>query len=207
MVWHLCRQHVHVHRSLSHPPRCQQLSDRSAHRGSGDCESNHFTPDWSLARRSLVYPNHVPIGDLASGRIRVDVLAAITHHRQRRSNLGIRLGGVGHLHRRWRGHGLVQLHVRRSRAKRDAGAVVGRRSALVALTSVVTSFVCGRLLDSLIFPLNYQIVFVLGFIGMVISGWHLGRIRKTDSSATPPTPAQPTIKLRRRCRRERVMGV
>ena len=73
--------------------------------------------------------------------------------------------------------------------------VVGRRSALVALTSVVTSFVCGRILDSLIFPLNYQIVFALGFIGMVISGWHLGRIRKTDSSVTPPTPAQPTIQV------------
>ncbi len=71
--------------------------------------------------------------------------------------------------------------------------VVGRRSALVALTSVVTSFICGRILDSLIFPLNYQIVFLLGFIGMAISGWHLGRIRKDDPAVTPPTPVQPTF--------------
>ena len=71
--------------------------------------------------------------------------------------------------------------------------VVGRRSALVALTSVITSFVCGRILDSLIFPLNYQIVFALGFIGMALSGWHLRRIRKDDSTVTPPIPVRPSI--------------
>lgn len=72
--------------------------------------------------------------------------------------------------------------------------VVGRRNALVALTSITTSFISGRILDSFAFPSSYVIVFGIGFIGMALSGLHLGQIRKTDQGI-PPTAAKESIQL------------
>ncbi|MBI5053944.1 MAG: MFS transporter [Chloroflexi bacterium] len=72
--------------------------------------------------------------------------------------------------------------------------VVGRRNALVALSSITTSFLCGRILDSFPFPSSYVIVFGFGFIGMALSGMHLGQIRKMDSG-TPPAAAPESIQL------------
>ncbi len=54
--------------------------------------------------------------------------------------------------------------------------VVGRRNALLAVMVTVTSLVCGRILDRVIFPLNYQIVFLLGVVGAMLSSYHLSRI-------------------------------
>ncbi len=54
--------------------------------------------------------------------------------------------------------------------------VVGRRNALLALTTTVASLVCGWLLDQIIFPLNYQIVFGFGAAGALFSTYHLSRL-------------------------------
>lgn len=67
--------------------------------------------------------------------------------------------------------------------------VAGARNALYAIVYVVTSLVCGWLLDSLPFPAGYQIVFGLGFLGGVMSTWHLNRIRTPqDQVAVVPAP-------------------
>jgi MFS family permease len=62
------------------------------------------------------------------------------------------------------------------------GQVVGRRNALLALSTTLSSLLCGALLDWIVFPTNYQVVFTLGALGAAMSSYHLGRLR------LPPEP-------------------
>jgi predicted MFS family arabinose efflux permease len=55
--------------------------------------------------------------------------------------------------------------------------VVGVRNALLAAVTIVTSLLCGYVLDHTFFPLNYQVVFTMGVLGAVMSSYHLHRIR------------------------------
>ncbi len=55
--------------------------------------------------------------------------------------------------------------------------VVGRRNALLAISTILVLLGCGRILDAVIFPVNYQIVFGIGALGALLSSYHLGRIR------------------------------
>jgi len=55
--------------------------------------------------------------------------------------------------------------------------VVGRRNALLAISMITTSLLCGQVLDRVIFPYNYQIVFALGALGAWLSCYHLSRLR------------------------------
>jgi MFS family permease len=57
------------------------------------------------------------------------------------------------------------------------GEVVGRRNALVAISLTVTSLLCGLLLNLVVFPLNYQIVFAIGASGAMLSTYYLGRLK------------------------------
>ncbi len=61
--------------------------------------------------------------------------------------------------------------------------VVGWRNALVAIGVTITSLLCGRLLDWIAFPLNYQIVFGLGALGAALSTYHVGRVRPLQVTA------------------------
>lgn len=56
------------------------------------------------------------------------------------------------------------------------GHVVGIRNALLAVVTIVASLLCGYILDHTRFPLNYQLVFAMGFIGAMMSSYHLHRI-------------------------------
>jgi MFS family permease len=56
------------------------------------------------------------------------------------------------------------------------GYVSGIRNALFAIISTVTNLVCGWILVALPFPTGYQVVFGLGFVGAVMSSYHLYRI-------------------------------
>ncbi len=60
------------------------------------------------------------------------------------------------------------------------GHVVGIRNALFALASVLTSLLCGYILDQLPSPQGYQVVFGLGFLGAVISSYHLWFVRPAE---------------------------
>jgi Na+/melibiose symporter-like transporter len=65
--------------------------------------------------------------------------------------------------------------------------VVGVRNAAYALTSIVITLICGRLLSELPFPLGYQVVFFIGFIGAMMSTLHLWYVRPADEHRKPGT--------------------
>ena len=56
---------------------------------------------------------------------------------------------------------------------RYRGVVAGRRNAVFAITSILSTLGCGQLLSVLPFPLNYQIVFAIGFLGALMSVVHI----------------------------------
>jgi len=66
--------------------------------------------------------------------------------------------------------------------------VIGRRNALMAFSMTAVSLFSGQLLDHIVFPLNYQIVFAIGASGAALSTFFLGRIHPIGS-LTEPTPA------------------
>lgn len=55
----------------------------------------------------------------------------------------------------------------------DRATVVGRRNALTSLAMTVTVLIAGLILDNLIFPISYMVVFGLGTFGGVFSTYHL----------------------------------
>jgi predicted MFS family arabinose efflux permease len=65
--------------------------------------------------------------------------------------------------------------------------VVGVRNAAYALTSILVTLLCGWLLDTMIFPTGYQVVFFIGFIGAVMSSLHLWFVRPIDEYRRPGT--------------------
>jgi MFS family permease len=57
---------------------------------------------------------------------------------------------------------------------------VGRRNILLAISITLGTVVCGQILDRVIFPYNYQIVFLIGAAGAILSSYHIGRIRAAE---------------------------
>jgi MFS family permease len=57
---------------------------------------------------------------------------------------------------------------------------VGRRNILLAVSITVATLLSGQILDWVVFPHNYQIVFLIGAAGAMLSSYHLGRVRKPD---------------------------
>lgn len=55
--------------------------------------------------------------------------------------------------------------------------VVGVRNALLALVFIITTLISGIILDRAPFPLGYQVVFFIGFVGAMMSSLHLYLIR------------------------------
>lgn len=53
------------------------------------------------------------------------------------------------------------------------GHVAGIRNALLSVVFIVMSILCGQILVRLPFPLGYQVVFALGFLGAAMSTVHL----------------------------------
>jgi MFS family permease len=57
---------------------------------------------------------------------------------------------------------------------------VGRRNILLAVSITAATLVSGQILDWVSFPVNYQIVFLIGGVGAIMSSYHLGRLHKPD---------------------------
>ena len=57
---------------------------------------------------------------------------------------------------------------------------VGRRNIILAISITLGTLLCGQILDRVIFPYNYQIVFLIGAVAAILSSHHLGRIRSPD---------------------------
>ncbi len=68
---------------------------------------------------------------------------------------------------------------------------VGRRNALVAVSVTATTLACGQILDKVIFPVNYQIVFGIGAVGALMSSYHLGRLKARVPALTERTHPEP----------------
>lgn len=62
---------------------------------------------------------------------------------------------------------------------------VGRRNILLAVSIMLATIVSGQILDRVQFPANYQVVFLIGAIGAVLSSYHIGRLRKSEQIALP----------------------
>lgn len=65
------------------------------------------------------------------------------------------------------------------------GYVAGLRNAVYALCATVTTLICGYLLTNLPFPIGYQVVFAIGFVGAMASSFHLWFIHPTAPSEYP----------------------
>ncbi|MBI4926845.1 MAG: MFS transporter [Anaerolineae bacterium] len=76
------------------------------------------------------------------------------------------------------------------------GSVVGVRNALLAVTSMITTFAAGQILTRLPFASGYAIIFALGWIGAMMSVFHLFLIKPVPSATSPVTPAAPISKTR-----------
>jgi MFS family permease len=59
----------------------------------------------------------------------------------------------------------------------DRAEVVGKRNAIVAVATLAATLLCGTILDKIIFPLNYQLVFLIGAIGGFASSYHISQLR------------------------------
>jgi len=66
--------------------------------------------------------------------------------------------------------------------------VAGIRNVMFAVTYMFTSLLSGYILDKVTFPIGYQIVFGIGFIGAMLSSYHLYQIRHVGDENTSPLP-------------------
>jgi len=64
--------------------------------------------------------------------------------------------------------------------------VAGIRNAVFAVATTITTLLCGWMLESVSFPVNYQILFAVGLVGSLMSAFHLRYIK-------PIEPARPFL--------------
>ena len=74
--------------------------------------------------------------------------------------------------------------------------MVALRFAAFGLTNTLTILLAGPLLARLPFPLNYQVLFFLGFLGSMMSWWNVNHIHVPD----PPPQTGPQPAFRRELR-------
>ncbi len=70
--------------------------------------------------------------------------------------------------------------------------MVGLRFAAFGLSNTVTMLLAGPLLARLPFPLNYQVLFLIGFAGSMMSWWNVNHIHVPDPP--PQTGPQPAFR-------------
>ena len=66
--------------------------------------------------------------------------------------------------------------------------IVGWRMAALGLTSTLSTLIAGRVLQWLPFPLNYQLLFIVGFIGSLGSSWFVASLHVPDRPPERPEP-------------------
>ena len=79
------------------------------------------------------------------------------------------------------------------------GSVVGTRNAIGSIVSFVVTILCGQILTHLPFPFNYQVVFVIGFFGGILTVYQIYHVRPVaDPSplmALPPIQSSGSSRL------------
>ncbi len=58
--------------------------------------------------------------------------------------------------------------------------IVGWRMAGLGITSTLSTLVAGRILQWLAFPLNYQVIFLIGFGASLVSVWYVRQLQVVD---------------------------
>jgi MFS family permease len=74
------------------------------------------------------------------------------------------------------------------------GMVVGARMAIMAVVTFPVTLFCGQLLTWLPFPIGYQVVFFIGFVGALLTARELSFIRplpELELAASQPSPTLP----------------
>jgi len=76
------------------------------------------------------------------------------------------------------------------------GTVVGVRNAFFSIITFVVTMISGQILTRVTFPLGYQVIFVIGFIGGIATAYHLYKVRPLRAPAVaeaagPSPSAQP----------------
>jgi MFS family permease len=76
--------------------------------------------------------------------------------------------------------------------------VAGIRNVMLSVTFMASSLLSGVILERVVFPLGYQVVFAIGAVGAAMSSYHLFFIRplKTDSVPLPAQPSPGPVMLR-----------
>jgi MFS family permease len=72
--------------------------------------------------------------------------------------------------------------------------VVSRRNILLSLVTIITLTISGQLLSVIEFPLNYQVVFFIGFLGAMMSSLHLSFI-KPGAEIPGPVEQKPQVEF------------
>ncbi len=71
--------------------------------------------------------------------------------------------------------------------------VAGIRNIVLSVTFMLTSLVSGYLLEHIAFPHNYQIVFLIGFIGAAMSSFHLYFVKPIPDQTQPALPTRKPV--------------
>ncbi len=54
--------------------------------------------------------------------------------------------------------------------------VIAKRTAIMSISTTLCTLASGQILDRIVFPLNYQIVFLIGGLGALVSTYYLGKL-------------------------------
>lgn len=69
--------------------------------------------------------------------------------------------------------------------------VAGLRNVMLAMTFMITSLLSGYILGLLPFPIGYQLVFSIGFVGAAMSSYHLYFVKPLGGQQRTPLQTQP----------------
>lgn len=141
--------------------------------------SSHSVVKWSALASRLAYGLLIPLPVLFSADLQVWVIILLTLALNIPGTVAGVMGNVFFAE-------VVPVEWR--------AQVVGTRNALLSVASVISSIAAGLILRSFSFNTGYQLVFALGFMGLMLSSLHLFLIRPLPRSAeeiaaaTPPVP-------------------
>ena len=80
------------------------------------------------------------------------------------------------------------------------GTIVGARNAIMSVTSFAVTILSGQILTRLPFPLGYQVVFFIGFIGAVMTSYHIWHVVpitfQRPSEPIAPRPSRSIVRLK-----------
>lgn len=71
------------------------------------------------------------------------------------------------------------------------GQVVGMRIAIFSILTFFVTLLSGFILENMPSPAGYQVIFFIGFIGAIMTTYHLSRVEPLISKDPPPAPPDP----------------